>query len=402
MKNVLYCTIDEKNCSGCGACTIACPKKCIEMEQRSLGHLFPKINESVCINCGKCKLVCPTISDIREKNNYYKQTAFAAYSKNNVIRSQGSSGGIFGTIANILLTEGYSVYGAAFGNDLTLKCTCARNKNELIPLYKSKYLQSDLTGKYCEIKEKLDNGEKVLFVSTPCQVKAIKLFLGNEYTNLVTIDFFCHGVPSQEFFNRCIQFENKKIHGIVQSFQFRTKVKNGATPHYYAETVDCEGQQKDIIGFYFYSPFYAFFQKYINLRESCYNCLFSGMDRNSDITIGDFHEVNHYISGINRFDGVSLVVVDSLKGKRIISSISDSITSFPLDIEQLMKDSVCFNTGTERPKQRDEFLHDFNTMTMEALISKWVNPKYYFKHRLYYKMPLFMRNIFKQIVGFIK
>lgn len=389
---------NEKNCCGCGACSIACPAKCITMEERSLGHLFPVVNEEKCLACNKCETVCPMLSEIQIESEF-EQEVFAAYAKDNELRFSGSSGGMFGVFSNKLIEQGYIVYGAAFDERMQLKCVCAESKSELKALYKSKYLQSDLRGKYERIKQKLQNGTKVLFISTPCQVRALKAYLVEEYSNLLTIDFICHGVPSQKLFDQCLEVDEKKYNGKIKSYEFRTKKKNGATPHYFTEYFWVKEREKKISNVYFMSPFYAMFQKYINLRESCYQCKFAGKERVSDITIGDFHDIDQYVQGINRFDGVSMVVLNTVKGKKLWNDCNEKIDWNSLNLDKLIADGVCFGSGTLRPDRRDEFLLDYENKTIEELISKWANPNAYWKRRIYYMLPSAIRKIIKKLWG---
>jgi len=186
----------------------------------------------------------------------------------------------------------------------------------------------------------------------------------------------------------------------IVGYSFRTKIRSGSTPHYYSETIiDNKGRKREITDFYFKSPFYAFFQKYINLRESCYNCRFAGRNRASDITIGDFHDIDNYVSGINRFDGVSTVVINTQKGEKLWDICSEAIVKYPVDIDVLINDGICFGGGTERPKRRDEFLNDYQNMSMDELIHKWVDQKNYRKQELYYRLPNCVRQILKHVLG---
>ena len=332
-------------------------------------------------------------------NQPLEQKAFAAYAKTEDVRFAGSSGGLFGVFARKVIDQGFVVYGAAFDKELKLKCTSAETKDALRSLYKSKYLQSNLTGKYREIENRLKKGEKVLFVSTPCQVRALKLFLSKEYANLITIDFFCHGVPSQKFFDQCLALDRKRLGGDIKRYEFRTKKKHGATPHYFTEVVQGKNGERVISGLWFNSPFYAIFQRYINLRESCYNCRFAGVERTSDITIGDFHDIDKYVSGINRFDGVSTVIINTPQGAILWKNCHEQINALPMDLKQLIADDICFATGTERPSGRDEFLKNYQGMTMEDLVMKWANPSHYWKQRIYYSLPVFFRNWIKKFMG---
>lgn len=390
--------MDEKDCCGCGACSEICPKGCISMELGTLGHMFPVVEQNNCIGCGKCEKVCPMLMPL-DTSERKTQVAYAAYAKDKKARFKGSSGGIFGVLASELLLHGYIIYGAAFDNDMKLKCARAENIEELQPLMKSKYLQSDLTRKYSEIKENLDNNKKVLFVSTPCQVTALKKYLGKHYENLITLDFFCHGVPSQKFFDECKQYIESKRNIKIVDFQFRSKRKNGSTPHYYSMKYMYKGKTYIEQKLYFKSAFYAAFQKYINLRESCYECRFAGKNRNADITIGDFHEIDNYVEGINRFDGISTVIINSYLGSHLWDLCKNKLNIIEVNLDQLEKDRVCFAGGTKRPTNRDEFIDDYKTKSFDFLVNKYMNPRSYWKWEIYYLLPKTIREKIKKCMG---
>ena len=388
--------LQERDCCGCGACSVVCPQNCITMQEGTLGHLFPSVDQTKCVGCGLCNRVCPMQVDLTHCD---RQAAVAAFAKDATTRFEGSSGGMFGVFSKKLLANGYIVYGAAFDEDLKLQCMSANTEEELSPLYKSKYLQSDMTGGFKKIKEQLRAGKKILFVSTPCQVYALKSYLMEDYPNLLTVDFFCHGVPSQRFFNQCLAEEEKALGSKILRYGFRAKKKHGATPHYVALSYEKNGCEKNIVDYYFASPFYAIFQKYIDLRESCYNCRFAGRDRASDITMGDFHDIDRYIRGVNRFDGVSTVVLNTPKGYAMWDSCLEYVQVYPMDLEKLISDGQCFGNGTNRPARRDEFVDDYNKLETEALLRKWANPNAYRKQRIYYGLPKAIRQKLKKFMG---
>ena len=387
---------NEKNCCGCKNCVNVCPNNSITIVEGKLGHITPKIDTETCIDCGACQTVCPMIGDIGSGS--FQKQVFAAYAEDNGIRKSGSSGGIFGSIAHRLLKRGFVVYGAAFDEKLKLITASAKNQEQLKPLLKSKYLLCDTAGKFSEIKEHLQNGQNVLYVSSPCQVLALKRFLGRDYQNLITIDFFCHGVPSQRFFDECIKFDEvKRYNGKkIIKYTFREKKKGGATPHYFSlETED----GKRHFGYYFDSTFYAAFQNYTCLRESCYDCRFSYEARPSDITIGDFHEIDAFISGLNRFDGISKILINTESGLKLWNDISDDICSFELDIERLVDKKLIFSGNTQRPDQTDDFIAEYEKNGVSGVYEKYLAPSFYRKNRIYYSMPKFVRKAIKKAKG---
>ena len=122
---------EERTCCGCAACAKACPAACITMREGTLGAALPEVDEARCLECGLCERVCP----MRQKSErgVFEPRAYAAYSRDEDVRFRGSSGGMFETLSRALLSEGYSVYGAAFDADLRLECTVATAPGELAP-----------------------------------------------------------------------------------------------------------------------------------------------------------------------------------------------------------------------------------------------------------------------------
>ena len=86
-------------------------KECITMEHDEEGFLYPNINTEQCIKCNLCEKVCPIIHQEKVENN---PIAYGCYNKNEDIRNQSTSGGIFTLIAeNVINSEGV-VFGAGF------------------------------------------------------------------------------------------------------------------------------------------------------------------------------------------------------------------------------------------------------------------------------------------------
>ena len=389
---------DERKCCGCRACEDVCPHKCISMTRGTLGHLFPKIDRSKCISCNLCLKVCPIQN--KPNNGIDAGETYVAFNKNKEIRSISSSGGLFYSLASYFVqSRHYKVFGARFDDQLKLKTVEVDNIEDILSLCKSKYLQSNTSGIYKRIKQLLDNNEGVLFCGTPCQIAALKLFLNKDYEKLFLIDFFCHGVPSQEYFDKCIELVERKKKIQVLSYSYRTKKQNGVTPHYYTIKYSKNGKLKVKTDFYYNSPNYAAFQTYVNLRESCYRCIYSDSERFSDLTIGDFHEIEKYRKDINRFDGVSLLIANTEKGKQILANISESIKTMPIDKNKLINDKVIFVGGTSRPINRDNFIHDYEKMSFSKLQKKWFGKRKYFKHIVYYHLPNRIRKVMKRIGG---
>ena len=159
-----------RRCTGCLACIQACPVGCIGIQEDPEGFQRPEIQENACIRCGKCLASC----------HVAQPGLFQAVLETRVLKSKnltsfrlGSSGGIFGTLCDLLAKEGFVVYGAAFDEVFCLKCVRADDCDDHKSLLGSKYVQSDMTDAYKLVLDDIDNGRQVLFCGTPCQVAAL-------------------------------------------------------------------------------------------------------------------------------------------------------------------------------------------------------------------------------------
>ena len=57
--------IDEGRCKGCGLCTIACPKKLVNLSDtpNSLGYTMALFtNPEKCSGCSLCAVMCPDVA----------------------------------------------------------------------------------------------------------------------------------------------------------------------------------------------------------------------------------------------------------------------------------------------------------------------------------------------------
>ena len=62
------------------------------------------------------------------------------------------------------------------------------------------------------------------------------------------------------------------------------------------------------------------------LNKGCYSCEYKGVERVTDITLGDFWGIENLDKSMDDGKGVSLVLIHSEKGHSWVESISDKIT----------------------------------------------------------------------------
>ena len=101
--------------------------------------------------------------------------------KNEVIRSQSTSGGAFSPIAEYVIENKGVVFGAIIDENMRVYHAYTEIKDGIQMFRGSKYVQSDLKNTFLEAKSFLDDGRMVCFSGTPCQIQGLKSFLGKEY-----------------------------------------------------------------------------------------------------------------------------------------------------------------------------------------------------------------------------
>lgn len=384
-----------EQCCGCKACADACPKNAITFKTDTEGFLYPTVNDA-CVDCGLCSKVCPEQNVIKPVFEI-EQQFIACLDKERDRRDKGSSGGIFGLIATSLRREGYFICGAAFDERLQLRHQLTNDDRAIERLKKSKYIQSDCSSVYAQIKDKLNVGQKVMFVGTPCQCNALLNVVGGGKDNLVVVDFACHGVPSQELFDKCIRWYEEKQRCKVTGYSFRYKTKRYGSPQNYLLDYQRGGRDYQKAGCYYEEPFYYGFQKYITLRPSCYYCKWSNTERVSDLTLADFWGIEAVTDKWDRTDHPSLVIINTEKGKRIFDSIKTQIDWIETSKAASVRQNGSFMHPTVLKSERAEFFEDYHKLPFDELVSKHLTLKSRWKKDVYYAIPFPIRKTILKI-----
>ena len=293
---------DKKQCCGCSACVQRCPKQCIVMKEDEEGFLYPVADKDVCIDCNLCEQVCPVL---RQREEREPLDVYAAFNKNEEVRMQSSSGGVFTALAESIIKEGGVVFGARFNEDWEVVHDYVETVEGLSAFRGSKYVQSRIGCTFSQAEQFLKQGRKVLFSGTPCQIAGLKLFLRKEYENLLSVDFICHGVPSPRVWNDYKAYVEQKYHGKIEKIDFRNKERFGWSDHW--ETVTINGKEHDS------QVYMKMFYEHTFLREACYVCPYKNLQR---ISIADAWGVETANPEFDDNRGVSLVLINTQKGEK--------------------------------------------------------------------------------------
>lgn len=335
-------------CSGCGLCVQVCNVKCLEMEPNHEGFLFPHIDRASCIDCGVCLQRCP----MKRADTYYYSELndnYAVIHNNPAVLLSSSSGGAFSAIANAVLDNGGVIYGAVFNKDLVVRHQAALDSAGLEQMRGSKYVQSDLSSVYADIREHLNEGRQVLFSGTPCQVAAIREWNKNSNSHLITVDLVCHGVPSPAMFEKhMIWLQGRYKHEVVE-YQFRSKEK-AYWGQFKAQIRTTQGNYGQLG---VSDPYYAAFLRCETFRESCYICPFSCGARVADLTICDYWGIEVEHPTLDASQGVSAIMVNTHMGGKLFQTAGAKLTIQPTTSEQIARYQHNLRSPSTRPKARD-------------------------------------------------
>ncbi|MGD9678798.1 MAG: Coenzyme F420 hydrogenase/dehydrogenase, beta subunit C-terminal domain [Vulcanibacillus sp.] len=373
--NRFLLTRNEKLCSGCYNCVNSCPTNCISMKINEEGFFYPEFNDADCIKCGICISVCHMqhVPKFNKQNQHF----YAAISKDLKSIKRSSSGGVFYQIANKILEEQGVVYGAKLDIKERHLHHCGINQvDDISQLQGSKYIQSQLYDTFVNIKSDLSAKRKILFVGTPCQVDALYYFLGKKnIDSLVTIDLLCHGVPSERMFREYVLYLENKHKGELVDINFRDKEKFG-----WSITLSYDIKKKNKVKRH-YTPaaispyFFSFLRGYI-LRENCYNCQFSSINRVGDITLADFWGVENALPSIEKDKGVSLVIINTEKGQRIFDDLATTLHIYEVSKEEATCQNPNFFEATKRPLEREVIFKELNNLGYKKIYKKYLlNPR---------------------------
>lgn len=347
---------NKRACSACSACLAACSKQAIRMQPDEHGFLYPQIDEALCVGCGLCERVCAYQNEPKQVSE--KETYAAAAQDADL--QQSASGGLFASLAQVVLAQGGVVVGCAMEQEegrLIARHVTVTALQDLSRLKGSKYVQSETGTIYRDVRAQLQAGRTVLFSGTPCQAAGLRGFLQKDYDNLFVVDIVCHGVPSLRFFRDYLKHAEEAYGGRITDFRFRDK-SAGWKLHGRMTVETADGQAKTVFFEPEESSYYQMFLNSYTYRENCYSCPYAGENRPGDVTIGDYWCIDlvhpEYLTQQGgRFDeqrGVSCLIVNNARGRELLARFGQGIVRAPSTYEQAAR----YNAQLARPSAMKE------------------------------------------------
>lgn len=368
MDNSASCTGDSAYvnicCTGCCACVSICPLHIIEMQRDEEGYDYAVYDTQKCVHCNKCSTVCPALSEV---DTSYERKIYAARAVDPDQVARSTSGAIFPMLAKAVIEQEGTVVGAQLDAQLRVAHTLASTLEQVETMRTSKYVQSDMRGIYEKIGQALERGP-VLFAGCPCQTDAVRRYIKETHgkqNNLYLCDLICGKAASPGMWGEYRTFLEKHFGGKITKFIFRDK---NAGYSYEKSYVAVDGRDvSDIV-----DAQYSWMELYTRLefcRPACYHCPFTRIERNSDLTIGDFWGVEKVTREFNDEKGVSLIVVQSQKGAALLEKVRSQMIVVESDRDECLQERL--KGPVKEPKQREAFWRVYQNGHMEELLNHY-------------------------------
>ena len=342
-------TVCELNkCAGCMACVDICPKEAIKIKD-SLSAYNAEIDETKCIGCNACHKVCQA--------NYPAKAVspikwYQGWIDNPEIRKECSSGGAATAISRGFIDNGGIVCGCTF-KDGKFIFEFAETKDELKKFIGSKYVKSNPIGIYKEIKDRLKREEKVLFIGLPCQVAALRNYIGVDLSEkLYTIDLICHGTPSPKLLDIFLQQYDLSL-SRLKDIKFRAKAKFQIYGDYKGSVTKGVSDRYSIA-----------FLNGLTYTENCYSCPYAKKERVSDLTLGD--SWGSELSIDEQKKGISLILSQTEKGNELLKMANLYLET--VDLEKAITNNYQLKHPSIKPTGRDKFFYGLKSRNFNFLV----------------------------------
>ncbi|MBQ8225887.1 MAG: Coenzyme F420 hydrogenase/dehydrogenase, beta subunit C-terminal domain [Bacteroidaceae bacterium] len=306
----------KKDCTACMACIDSCSHQALSSSIDPDGYYQIDFDTNKCVECGLCTRTCPVLSPPRK--SIEESRPYAAWNTHQNLRKKSASGGAFSAIASAILQERGVVYGAAI-EGFEIRHKRIERIEDLPPLLGSKYQQSIMNGVYKSIIQDLKNGRIVLFCGMACQVAGLKAVLGKCNTeNLYTIDTICGGLSTMLPMLQLKQ--SGRYTGIVS---FRDK-ENGWQSKGFRYALKMQKTDGSVENLGLDNLVLNTFSSKLLKRSSCLDCQFTGNNRYSDCTIGDFWGDDKFKD--QHCEGLSILVTHNERIFPLLKRTNISIT----------------------------------------------------------------------------
>ncbi len=359
-----YTVCSPAQCAGCMACVDVCPKSAIRISD-SVEHMDALIDGSLCIRCGQCHQVCQVNHPADFRRTIESWQGWASPD----IREGSSSGGFASAIMRAFVAGGGTVASCRL-EDGDFRFALARTQEELEGFAGSKYAKSNPSGIYRSVVRELEDGSTVLFIGLPCQVSAIRNFVGRRKSGALlerfyTIDLICHGTPSIKILQQTLRDYSYDLNDVGRIW-FRRNTEFGL----------CTDFRRLVPGGCTDAYTMAFLGG-ICYTRNCHSCRYATGERVGDLTLGDSWGTNFTDE---ESDGISLALVQTQKGRELLDMAGLKLRE--VDYANAVANNRQLRHPTEVTPERGKFFsfYERTGSVRKAVLAVW--PKRAMKQRV--------------------
>lgn len=339
----------------------------IKFEYDSEGFLYPLVDYDKCVGCLRCEKVCAFKKDKKIFNfSDSNREIYAAKSKDKQVIADSSSGGMFTVLSDFFLERGDAVAACKYSYESdVVELSVFLDKKSRDESRGSKYIQAELHDSYNKLLDFLIQypNKKMLVIGTVCQIAGLDLVLKDKKLRdrVVLVDLICHGSASSNLWKEYISKIELEQGGKLDYVTFKNKRNGWERPSTF---VVINGKEVSI------KPYSDWFYMSWSIRESCYECPYTRVDRNSDITIGDFWGIQKSMPDFYDSMGVSLIITHTDKGRTIFENIKENIEYRISNYDDCLQPRLI--SPQLRPNDRDLFWKDMRFKGMNYCIKEYI------------------------------
>ncbi len=365
---------NREHCCGCSACYAICPQNAIRMEADNEGFLYPTVNAAACIGCCQCMTVCAFQDKLEKRGDCQKNDArqetlldstrvYAGRVKDESILLKSSSGGAFTALSDVFLDRQCAVVCSLYNEqNQRQEFRLIETARERDLARGSMYFQSEPGDIFLESENwlKCHPGKEILFVGMGCQAAGFIQYAKQKgfIDRVVTVDIICHGSPSQLIWKEYSDDLEKRC-GKIHRIAFKDKRSGWLNPTAVAATESGEVSLLAYVNLFYSGKI---------LRPSCHCCPYASIQRDTDITIGDFWNIQKTRPDFYHENGTSVFLIHTKKGLALFEHAKSSLDW----IESNTAD--CWQENLERPTQadfeRDRFWMDYGEKGFAYTLSR--------------------------------
>ena len=260
------------------------------------------------------------------------------------------------------------VCGAILDEKLHVCHSVITDKKDLHRLRGAKPVQSRMGESYRRVRYYLEQGRRVLFSGTPCQVDGLYRYLGEHPEKLLTCDILCTGVASpgvwEQLLHSMAYIKRQKPTAVTfcakldgeKDRRFRVEFEGGAI--YDAPLPKSE--------------FGYGLARRLFLRPACHTCPYTCSDRVGDLSLGTYPSLPKEFYPEEQKKGISLLLINSAKGAHFFDTLPLKKEKRPLS--EAVAGNAALSTPIAPSPERTDFFDAFALQPFQQVRNRYLTP----------------------------